>query len=371
MSRRWLPVVALCALAAASAVPHAAIRSQTTCPAANPFDTVPDHVALQACLDAYDAVLLEPEGRSGYVGYLVGDNLKLRRNGLLLTTADSPRKATIRAAPELTDSMLRASGFDDFEISFIKFDGDREHRMVRDRPCNVGNKRNVELTGTGFRVRYVESFDAVCGSAMTVGGSRSFEISGSLFNDNGRQPEEAGGISGLWADGLTVFDCRNSTIRDNAFWDNTDIDLAVNGGASCSVYRNTISHARRYAFAGLAIGDPSISGGEFSDNRVSSGFNLLGFGIIVGCHPWSQCGGGYASNVHVYNNRIAGAVVNLAIDGLNGGSVRDNTTSGAQGDRVLNCPGARADYTLGHAINVDPLQSGFVVRIFDFGSNCQ
>lgn len=370
MSRRWL-LVALCALSVVSAAPRAAIRSQTTCPAANPFDAAPDHVALQACLDNFDAVLLEPEGRPGYVGYLVGDNVKLRRNGVLLTTADSPRKATIRAAPELTDSMLRASGFDDFEISFIRFDGNREQRTVRDRPCSVGNKRNVELTGTGFRVRYVESFAAVCGSAMTVGGSRSFEVTGSLFHDNGRQPEEAGGISGLWADGLTVFDCRDSTIRDNAFWDNTDIDLAVNGGASCSVYRNTISHAWKYAFAGLAIGDPSIAGGEFSDNRVSSGYNLLGFGIIVGCHPWSQCRGGYVSGVQVYNNRVTGAVVNLAIDGLNGGSVRNNAVSGAQGDRVLNCPGVSADYTVGHAINVGPLQSGYLVRIFDFESNCQ
>jgi hypothetical protein len=371
MSRWWLPSAAFCALAVASAVSQAAIRSQTTCPAANPFDAVPDHVALQACLDDYDAVLLEPEGTPGYVGYLVGDNVKLRRNGVLLTTSDSPRKATIRAAPELGDSMLRASGFDNFEISFIRFDGNREQRTVRDKPCTAGNKRNVELTGRGFRVRYVESFGAVCGSAMTVGGSQSFEVSGSLFYDNGRQPEDAGGIPGLWSDGLTVLDCRNSVIRDNAFWDNTDIDLAVNGGASCSVYRNTISHARKYAFAGLAIGDPSRSGGEFSDNRVSSALNLLGFGIIVGCHPWSQCSSGYASNLRVYNNRITGAVVNLAIDGLNGGSVWDNTTSGAQGDRVLNCPGASADYTLGHAFNVGPLQSGFVVRIFDFGSNCQ
>jgi len=370
MRRRWPALAALCALSAAPAS-RAAIRSQTTCDAANPYDAIPDHAALQVCLDDYDAVLLEPEGRPGYVGYLVGDNVKLRRSGVLLTTAASPRKATIHAAPELTDSMLRAGGFDNFEVSFIRFDGNRDNRAVRDRPCDAGNKRNVELTGTGFHVRYVESFGAICGSGMTVGGSRNFEISNSLFYDNGRQPEEAGNISGLWADGLTVFDCRGSTIRDNVFWDNTDIDLAVNGGRACSVYRNTISHTRTYAFAGLAIGDPTASGGEFSDNRVSSATNLLGFGIIVGCHPWVQCRSGYASDVQVYNNSVTGAVVNLAVDGLNGGSVRNNAVSGAQGDRVLNCPGARADYAVGHAINVAPLQSGYVVRIFDAGSNCQ
>jgi hypothetical protein len=204
---------------------------------------------------------------------------------------------------------------------------------------------------------------------MTVGGSSGFEIYGSLFYDNGRQPEEANGIAGLWSDGLTVFDCRRSTIRDNAFWDNTDIDLGVNGGTSCSVYRNTISHEWKYAFAGLVVGDPSASGGEFSDNSVSSGYNLLGFGIMIGCHPWSQCRFGYASNVAVYNNTSVGAVVNLAVDGLNGGSVRNNKVSGARGDRVPNCPGASADYTIAHVINAS-VQSGYVVRIFDYGSNC-
>ena len=372
MNGRHLYLAAICGLCAFSLPSRASTQTMTTCDAANPFDTIPDDAALQSCLDHYDSVLLKPDYLPGYIGYLVGDTLKLKRGGALLTTADSPHKATILAAPALNSSMLRASGINNFEISFIRFDGNRENRSVRDKPCDAGhNFRNVELTGTGFHVRYVESFGAVCGSAMTVGGSSGFEIYGSLFYDNGRQPEEANNISGLWSDGLTVFDCRYATIRDNAFWDNTDVDLGVNGGALCSVYRNTISHSRKYAFAGLVIGDPSASGGAFSDNHVSSGYNLLGFGIMVGCHPWAQCRGGYASNVVVYNNSSTGAVVNLAVDGLNGGSVRNNSMSGARGNRALNCPGVSADYTVGHVINVAPLQSGYVVRIFDVGSNCQ
>lgn len=342
----------------------------TTCDGANPFDDRPDEVALQACLDAYDGVLLQPDDQPGYVGYLIGDNVKIRRAGALLTSAAIPRKATMIAAPGLNDSMLRVSGVDDFEISFIRFDGNRENRS-REKPCVAGNNfRNVELSGSGFRVRYVESRGAVCGSGMTVGGSRRFEIYGSLFYDNGRQAEEANGVSGLWADGLTVFECRDSTIRDNHFWDNTDVDLGVNGGRACSVYRNTISHFSRYAFAGMAIGDPSQSGGEFSDNIVSSGYNLLGFGVIVGCHPWAQCRGGWASNVRVYKNTVTGAVVNLAVDGLNGGAIEDNTMRFARGERVLNCTIA-ADYTVGHVIDVARLQSGYTVRTYDAGTVCQ
>ena len=369
---RYLWLAAICGVYAFSFPLAALTPTMTTCDAASPFDTDPDDVALQACLDTYDWVLLKPDHLPNYVGYLVSDTVKLKRTGALLTTADNPHKATILAAPSLSSSILRASGINNFEISFVRFDGNRANRSVRDKPCDAGhNFRNVELTGVGFHVRYVESFGAVCGSAMTVGDSSNFEIYGSSFYDNGRQPEEANNIAGLWADGLTVFKCDNSTIRDNNFWDNTDVDLGVNGGPSCSVYRNTISHSSKYAFAGLVAGDPSRSGGEFSDNRVSAGYNLLGFGILVGCHPWPACGGGYASNLSVHDNRSTGAVVNFAVDGLNGGSVRNNSMSGARGDRVLNCPRATADYTVGHVINVAPLQSGYTVRIFDVGSTCQ
>jgi hypothetical protein len=375
LRRGWIVLLAAAAAllppSAATVTPMAIAPATTTCPDANPYDNSPDDVALQVCLDNYDRILLEPDGRPGYVGYLVNDTLKPRHDGILLTSAQIPRKALVLAARDLNGSMLRVSDYDDFEISFIRFDGNRENRAVRDKPCDAGrNFRNVELTGDGFRVRYVESFGAVCGSAMTVGDSSGFEIYGSWFYDNGRQPEEAIGIAGLWADGLTVFKCVDATIRDNDFWDNTDVDLGVNGGSGCSVYRNTISHSWKYAFAGLVVGDPSRSGGEFSDNRVSSGYDLLGFGILVGCHPWSKCGGGYASRVSVHHNTSTGAVVNLAVDGLNGGAIENNVTSVAQGGRLINCPGFTANYTVGHAVDVGRLQSGYVIRTFDFGAPC-
>jgi len=103
---------------------------------------------------------------------------------------------------------------------------------------------------------------------------------------------------------------------------------------------------------------------------VSSAYNLLGFGMIVGCHPWGACGGGYASNLSVHDNVALGAVVNLAVDGLNGGSVQNNITRGAQGTRVLNCA-LSADYTAGHFFNLSSLQPGYVNRTFDIGATCQ
>jgi hypothetical protein len=349
-------------------------RNLTTCAAANPYDNLPDDAALQACLDGFDGVVLQPDPQqdgSGYVGYLVSKTLELRKSETLFTTANNPANATVRAAPVLASPMMRVVGANNYEISFVRFDGNRDNRAVRDKPCStIHDYTNVELSGTGYHIRYVESTRAVCGSAMTVGGSSGFEIYRSLFYDNGRQPEEANGITGLWSDGLTVYGCNNSAIHDNTLWDNTDVDLGVNGGGNCAVYRNTITHSWKYAFAGLVIGDPTRSGGEFSDNLISSDYNLLGFGIIVGCHPWSQCGGGYASGVSVYRNHASGAVVNFAVDGLNGGLIYDNSYSYHQGSRVLDCH-TSSDYTVGHAINVSRLQPGYLVRTYDAGTMCQ
>lgn len=277
----WLASLVLVALGRSV---HA--QSLTTCPEADPYDREPDQFAIERCLANFDRIVLEAQDRPDYVGYIVADTIDLRRAGVLLTSARSPMKAVIIAAPSLNVPILRATTVD-YEISFIIFDGNREEREVRNKPCTAArNYRNVELSnGTGLRIRYVESKRAVCGSGMTVGGSREFEITGSWFYDNGRQPEDADGIHGLWADGLNVFNCTGATIRDNTFWDNTDVDLGVNGGPGCAVYRNRITHFDRYAFAGLVAGAPTRSGGEFSDNEITSAPACLGFGIVVGCHP--------------------------------------------------------------------------------------
>lgn len=347
---------------------EARAQSVTTCPAASPYDHRPDDVALQTCLDSYDRTLLVGEGRPGYVGYVVADTVVLRRDGALLSTADSPTKAVILADPVLAEPLLSARA-NRFEISFIRFDGAQERRLVRLKACSeTRNYRNVELRGVGFQIRYVESTRAVCGSGMTIGASSGFQVVNSWFYDNGRQPEDAEGHTDLWADGLNVFNCAGATIRDNVFWDNTDVDLGVNGGPGCSVYRNRVEHFGKYAFAGIVAGDPSRVGGEFTANTVNSARDMLGFGMVVGCHVWPQCGNGYATRLTVANNTMTGAVVNLVVDGLNGGAVERNTMRNPQGTRALNCATA-ADYVVTHVIDVR-LQSGFIVRSTDFGTPC-
>ena len=197
--RRWLWPFVISAIVASVPRPTAT-GSVTTCDAANPFDTLPDDAALQQCLDNYDWVLLKPDYLPGYVGYIISNTLKVKRSHTLLTTAENPRKVTLVAGPELGGPMLHVSGADNYEISFLRFDGNRDDRKVRDKACNLTRARdyvNVELSGVGFQVRYAESYHAVCGSGMVVGGASGFVIVNSLFWDNGRQPEEANGITGL------------------------------------------------------------------------------------------------------------------------------------------------------------------------------
>ena len=127
-------------------------------------------------------------------------------------------------------------------------------------------------------------------------------------------------------------------------------------------------HFARYGFAGVQAGFPDRSGCEVSHNRVTSAPDRLGFGMAVGCHPWAQCEGGYASHLWVHDNEVRGAVVNLLVDGLNGGTIERNRASGAQGTRVMNCL-ERNDYLVAHVIDVR-LQSGFRVRVADSGTPC-
>src|SRR5262245_58200242 len=110
----------------------------TTCEAANPFDTAPDDAALQQCLDNYDQVLLKPDDLRGYVGYVLSNTIKLRHDHILLTSG-IPRKSTLIAAPDLKAPMLTVTGAaaNNYEISFIRFDGNRDARSVRDKACDA------------------------------------------------------------------------------------------------------------------------------------------------------------------------------------------------------------------------------------------
>lgn len=146
---------------------------------------------------------------------------------------------------------------------------------------------------------------------------------------------------------MTLTSCNGGNVHDNWISNNTDVGLVVFGGANCIVRNNQINNDARYGFAGLKVGEDTgtLPGSSIHDNSVTSGLNLLSFGIIVGHHPW---GTGTVGDVgEVSYNSATGAVVNLAIDGITAGTVINNSVSSAQGNRGFHCS-LSANYTAAH-----------------------
>lgn len=211
---------------------------------------------------------------------------------------------------------------------------------------------NLILSGDGFVVRNIQTAGAMCGTALGVSGS-NFEITGVLSSDNGIPEDEPHSALEPWADGITLGRCDNGYVHDNDVEENTDIGIVVGGGTNCRVQNNIIRQHSKHAFGGLQIAffkDESNGGNHagstFSGNTIDSFLDKLAFGIIVGMHPW-DASVDIPNSGSAVSNQSTGAVVNLAIDGILGGTVNGTTVSGAQGTYGFNCNIA-ADYTAAH-----------------------
>ena len=216
--------------------------------------------------------------------------------------------------------------------------------------------------GGGFVIRFINSDFARCGSALEIVGA-DFEVYNNTFAYNGWSEDER---SGEWADGVTVHRCDGGSITNNQMAENTDIGLVVNEGQNCTIRYNDIWNENRYAFAGFHVsagnegGDHS--GGLYSDNTIWANQDLMGFGLIVGAETWH---GTRTSDVGTVGwNYIEGAVINLAVDGIDGGTVTSNTTYRAQGTRGYGtCNGQSADeFIAAHNGGGASIQSGWVSR---------
>jgi hypothetical protein len=331
--------------------------AQTICPA-NGNDQVDDSAALQSCLNAGGTIVLDADVQ---YGYYIGQTLFLTQPGTILrSVSNNGYRALLSATSDLQGEILQGNA-SDYRIERIWFSGNRFGRPARDSNC--ANWGNVVLRGS-FVVDDIETSLALCGSGMSVEGT--FEIRNSWFANNGFPKTQ---YAFRWADGLTVWNCEGGSIHHNNFIDNTDIDLIVGGGhaGACSVSDNTIQHNMTYGFAGLMIGrfnggDGDHSSMTYTRNNVSSTFNNLGAGIMVGDHPWDV--NSQVTNIGtVMANSSTGAVVNLLIDGILAGTFSGNTAANAQGtDGLANCT-KNADYTA-YDYGSANIQGGSIARYY-------
>jgi hypothetical protein len=342
---------------------------------AYPNDGAADDWGIQQCLNQGGTTTLV----NGFPGYIIANTLNIVIPGTTIIGPSSTR-AHLIASSTLAAQMLMAHYIDGFTLSNLRIDGNKDNRdtglcaQFNSGDDNYG--KNMRLIGNGFLLSNIISGSAVCGSGAEVQGS-GFEITNSFFANNGYGAE----MGGPWADGLTVWGCfGGGSIHDSTFSNNTDIDLIVGGGDTCSIHNNTIFNNSVHAFGGLMVawfpGDGNGGFGnhnniQYYNNSISSqGLDLLSFGLMVGTHPWDLNLAKQVTNAgSVFSNTVTGAVANIAVDGISAGLITDNGSTGAQGTwGYPNCSIA-TNYAAGHFAGAT-IDSGFLSLVFDLDGPC-
>jgi len=220
--------------------------------------------------------------------------------------------------------------------------------------------------GGGLRVQGVAQFtltrsvlrDFTCYTALEItAGARNPRIEKNLFGPNGdHRPGE------IWSDGLTIHDAVGAVVRDNRFFDNTDVQLVLGGCRNCRIERNRFDHSGTFtgaAFAELMLHSWPNTSGNFSGtvvtgNQIDCGrLRRCGYGIMIGSAPWYA---GRTAGGAVTGNVVSNALVGINIDTLTGPmEIRGNKVRTSGGRHRSDC-GVR-DWP---AVNVGPQSKRFV-----------
>jgi hypothetical protein len=194
-------------------------------------------------------------------------------------------------------------------------------------PVNPGNFKgsNMLLEGvTNLTVNGIVSMNAVCGSSLTIIADRA-TITNSKFYANGNDA-----IQDHWSDGLTLLQCRNCTITDNTFSDNTDVALVFgsdgDAGATTNstvISRNKFFQPNKRVFAAINLTNfGNTQSGTFFNSQIreneincfQSGKKNCLFGIGLGGSPFKLEGPIFGGTV--VNNTVNGAHIGVMIDGV-------------------------------------------------------
>jgi len=381
--RHWVPaVLLLLSLPAAAAVNCGAI----------PVNATVDDI--QGCLNAGGTVRL-----TAGATYVLSRTLILSVNNTIFRTTVNGQQATLQRLPNVgTPQVLFAvANRTGFRIYDITFDGNKAGWNLAKRQLICGNDGlrpgmyNITIHGDSrdFTLSNIVSANAPCGTGLEMEGT-NFTIENSAFRNNGTNDGPAD-TRKMWADGLTAVRCTGGHIVGNRMTDNTDIDLIV-GGGNCTVETNTIQHVSQWSFGGLMLhyfpaGGGNHTGAVYRNNTILAGGRIL-FGIMVGDHPWrSDCTSPSSCSIKVYGGSVTGntvrnAFINLAVDGVRGVQIANNSLSSPAGNDVAdallpNCrvsiPGSNGfyaqNYTAAHVAS-SCIPMGYAQWSYEVG-NCQ
>jgi hypothetical protein len=231
--------------------------------------------------------------------------------------------ANLVASPDMYDEhgVLMVQSTSDVTLEHIVLDGNRNARLssVASQACRAGrNSAGFTASVVGClrcALRDVVATGALCGTGMFWAGAYA-TIERSDFRDNGDSAAR------MWADGLTAAYAPDSVIRENRFFENTDVGLIVGYGVRSRIEDNHVRQRVQSAFAGLMLdnfnSDNLSLRGDFTDLEVTDNtvdcrpLRCL-FGIQVGPRPWYP-----SRNIvggRIWNNQIHGAKVGINVDG--------------------------------------------------------
>ena len=255
---------------------------------------------------------------------------------------NAPDCAELIATPALESAIFGLTGIGG-AIDHLVINGNKSERKARlgAKGCTFP-MRNGGLDCTECTMTNSVSKNAFCGPGLQLGvDGNNLLISRNTFAFNGIHTSD-----GIWADGLTALQIHNSSIVDNDFIDNTDVDLVMGGCPDCRVRNNRIVHTndpRGASFAALIVhawpasstsGD--YTGADISNNSIDCGMaKHCGFGLLVGADPWYQAPT-FGGSIH--HNRIRNAMQGVNVDHTTGMvEFYDNFAEQSGGEVVVAC----------------------------------
>jgi hypothetical protein len=339
-------VFAFCLVLCASA------GAQDTCPEADSSGSTPADAAINNCLSRSLWVTL-PGGT-----YLITNTVHVGQSNAEFSSVPG-QTASLVAALSFPGTILYAGGGANyFNVHDIRIDG--QHGFGRDS-CPSG--ANLSADGTGWTVANMRSDNSPCANTA---------IGGDYFSFHDNFLWHSGSVGGPVGDGLDVFLGVGGEVYNNTIGESTDIGLIMWGGQGRHVHDNHIDNTYYYGLAGFNVGSQGQgvpgdhTGSVYERNSVTSAYNMLGIGILLGAHPWSSAPGDDVTNAGtVINNSSSGAVINLMVEGIaNIQNMYGNTTSNHQGTHGVgtNCndptggQDPRYEYTAWHFSG--PIQNG-------------
>lgn len=303
----------------------------TICPGvtADVGGTQPASDALQSCIDATPSggTLALPGGV-----YRVDKGLRFANPITVTTTGStatspncwalgSPACAVLRADANLVTprGFVFVSAASGVHLDRIVIDGNRNARLASTAAASCA----ATNTGAGFNAHSDNCADcsfrrgmsarALCGTGWEWTGDNAI-IEGNVFYQNGDH-----NASYMWADGLTLLRSNSAQVRNNQFYDNSDIDFICGGATNALLENNVVLHGVQGTFGGLMLDNfNSSTPGKFQgtllrNNNVSCGNQLCDFGIVLGPHAWYQ-----SPNIEggtVTGNTVVGAKMQMIAEG--------------------------------------------------------